>query len=113
MVLSLNQSRRASLRQALLYARETFALMPAHWLRPGVVADIETFLDELAPPDTDRKRDWRGLIHYGASFFLLEKMGAVVGVSNLHIYAAMRGQTLEAFQQTRNQQVTYSVAGKR
>ena len=26
-----------------------------------------------------------------ASFFLLEKMGAVVGVSNLHIYAAMRG----------------------
>ncbi|UMX89678.1 hypothetical protein MJ579_28185 [Klebsiella pneumoniae] len=34
------------------------------------------------------------------SFFLLEKMGAVVGVSNLHIYAAMRGQTLEAFQQT-------------
>ncbi|STV20245.1 protocatechuate 4,5-dioxygenase [Klebsiella pneumoniae subsp. ozaenae] len=58
-------------------------------------------------------RDWRGLIQYGASFFLLEKMGAVVGVSNLHIYAAMRGQTLEAFQQTRNQQVTYSVAGKR
>ena len=51
-------------------------------------------------------RDWRGLIQYGASFFLLEKMGAVVGVSNLHIYAAMRGQTLEAFQQTRNQQVT-------
>ncbi len=26
-------------------------------------------------------RDWRGLIQYGASFFLLEKMGAVVGVS--------------------------------
>jgi gallate dioxygenase len=24
-------------------------------------------------------------------------MGAVVGVSNLHIYAAMRGQTLEEF----------------
>ncbi|MFV0264101.1 MAG: gallate dioxygenase [Kluyvera sp.] len=56
-------------------------------------------------------RDWRGLIQYGASFFLLEKMGAVVGVSNLHIYAAMRGQTLDEFQKTRNQQVTYSVAG--
>ena len=51
----INESRRASLRQALLYARETFALMPAHWLRPGVVADIETFLDELARrPNTDR-----------------------------------------------------------
>jgi gallate dioxygenase len=58
------------------------------------------------------ERDWRGLIRYGAIFFLLEKLGAVVGVSNVHIYAAMKGMSLEAFQQTRNQQVTYSV-GKR
>jgi gallate dioxygenase len=44
---------------------------------------------------------------------MLEKLGAVVGVSNLHIYAAMRGQTLEAFQQTRNAPgALYSVAGK-
>lgn len=57
-------------------------------------------------------RDWQGLIRYGAIFFLLEKLGAVVGVSNLHIYSAMKGLTLEAFQKTRNQQVTYSVAGK-
>jgi hypothetical protein len=33
---------------------------------------------------------------------MLEKLGAVVGVSNLHIYAAMRGETLEQFQKTRN-----------
>lgn len=58
-----------------------------------------------------RQRDWRGLIQYGASFFVLEKLGAVLGVSNLHIYAAMRGQSLEEFQKTRNQQVLYSVAG--
>jgi gallate dioxygenase len=59
-----------------------------------------------------RNRDWRALIRYGASFFMLEKLGAVVGVSNLHIYAAMRGQTLEAFQQTRNAPgALYSVAG--
>ena len=45
-------------------------------------------------------------------FFVLEKLGAVLGVSNLHIYAAMRGQSLEDFQKTRNQQVLYSVAGK-
>jgi len=37
----------------------------------------------------------------------------VVGVSNLHIYSAMRGQSLEEFQKTRNQQVLYSVAGKK
>jgi len=62
--------------------------------------------------DLVRRRDWRGLIHYGVIFFLLEKFGAVVGVSNLHIYAAMRGQSLEDFQKTRNAQVLYSVAGQ-
>jgi gallate dioxygenase len=59
-----------------------------------------------------RERDWQALIRYGASFFMLEKLGAVIGVSNLHIYAAMRGQSLEEFQQTRNAQVLYSVTGK-
>jgi gallate dioxygenase len=59
-----------------------------------------------------RDLDWRGLIHYGVSFFLLEKLGAVVGVSNLHIYAAMRGESLEDFQRTRNAPgALYSVAG--
>jgi gallate dioxygenase len=62
--------------------------------------------------DLLRRRDWRGLIHYGAIFFLLEKMGAVVGTTNLHIYAAMRGQSLDDFQKTRNAQVLYSVAGQ-
>jgi gallate dioxygenase len=56
-------------------------------------------------------RDWQGLIHYGVSFFMLEKLGATLGVSNLHIYAAMRGQDLESFLKTRNTQVLYSVAG--
>jgi gallate dioxygenase len=59
-----------------------------------------------------RRRDWRGLMHYGVIFFMLEKLGAVVGVSNLHIYAAMRGESLEEFQKSRNAQVLYSVAGK-
>jgi gallate dioxygenase len=59
-----------------------------------------------------RDLDWRGMIHYGVSFFMLEKLGAVVGVSNLHIYAAMRGQTLAEFQLTRNAPgALYSVAG--
>jgi gallate dioxygenase len=62
--------------------------------------------------DMVRRRDWRALIRYGASFFMLEKLGAVLGVSNLHIYAAMRGQSLEAFQKTRNAPgALYSVAG--
>jgi gallate dioxygenase len=62
--------------------------------------------------DLVRRRDWDGMIRYGVIFFMLEKLGAVVGVSNLHIYAAMRGQTLEQFQATRNTKALYSVAGK-
>lgn len=62
--------------------------------------------------DLITRRDWRGMIHYGVIFFLLEKLGAVSGVSNLHIYAAMRGQSLEEFQKTRNAPgALYSVAG--
>jgi gallate dioxygenase len=59
-----------------------------------------------------RGRDWIGMIHYGVIFFMLEKLAAVTGVSNLHVYAAMRGETLEEFLATRNTQVTYSVAGR-
>jgi gallate dioxygenase len=56
-------------------------------------------------------RDWRGLIHYGVIFFVLEKWAAVLGVSNLHIYAAMRGQPLDEFLQTRRApSAIYSVA---
>ena len=47
------------------------------------------------------------------TFFMLEKPGAAVGVSNLHIYAAMRGEQFEEFLKTRNQPgVLYSVAGR-
>ncbi len=69
---------------------------------------------ELTEQERDmiRRRDWRALIQYGVIFFLLEKLGAVVGTTNLHIYAAMRGQSLEDFQKTRNAQVLYSVAGQ-
>ncbi len=62
--------------------------------------------------DLVRRRDWRAMIHYGVIFFMLEKLGAVVGTTNLHIYAAMKGMSLEDFQKTRNAQVLYSVAGK-
>ncbi len=60
-----------------------------------------------------RARDWRALMHYGAIFFLLEKLGAVVGTTNLHIYAAMRGESLDDFLKTRNTKVLYSVAAQK
>jgi gallate dioxygenase len=87
---------------------------PAH--RERFLAEPEASFEEagLTPEEREmvRQRDWRALIHYGVIFFMLEKLGAVVGVSNLHIYAAMRGETLEEFQKTRNTKALYSVAGK-
>jgi gallate dioxygenase len=87
---------------------------PEH--RQKFLADPEASFQEagLTEEESDlvRRRDWRAMIHYGVIFFMLEKLGAVVGVSNLHIYAAMRGQSLEDFQKTRNAQVLYSVAGQ-
>ncbi len=84
--------------------------------RRGFLADPEASFAaaELSEEERDllRRRDWRALIHYGVIFFLLEKLGAAVGTTNLHIYAAMRGQSLADFQKTRNAQVLYSVAGE-
>jgi gallate dioxygenase len=84
--------------------------------RARFLADPVPTYDEAALTEQERdlitRRDWRGMIHYGVIFFLLEKLGAVTGVSNLHIYAAMRGQSLADFQKTRNAPgALYSVSG--
>ncbi len=86
---------------------------PSH--RARFLADEEAASSEAGLTDEEkdllRRRDWRGLIHYGVIFFMLEKLGATVGASNLHIYAAMRGESLEDFMKTRNTKVLYSVTG--
>ena len=46
--------------------------------------------------------DWAALIRYGASFFCLEKLARVRGVSNPEMVAGFRGETLEEFLKTRN-----------
>ncbi|RJT16216.1 gallate dioxygenase [Rahnella inusitata] len=101
--------------KALRINRFLHRLIQPAW-RERFLTDQNAMFAESKLTDAEQKLlrelDWRGMIHYGVSFFLLEKLGAVVGVSNLHIYSAMRGETLEEFQKTRNQQVLYSVAGK-
>ena len=49
-----------------------------------------------------RDLDWAALIRYGASFFCLEKLARVSGVTNPEMVAAFRGETLEQFLKTRN-----------
>jgi gallate dioxygenase len=87
---------------------------PAARVRFLADAEAEFAAAALSPEECAliRARDWRGLIHYGAIFFVLEKLGAVLGISNLHIYAAMRGLELDEFQKTRNASVIYSVGSK-
>jgi gallate dioxygenase len=82
------------------FRRNADALMAAHKLT-------------AEEADLVRRLDWRKLIHYGVIFFVLEKLAAVVGVSNLHVYAAMRGQSLDEFQATRNAKIEYGVGAGR
>ena len=86
---------------------------PAH--RERFLADAVQLYDEFGLTPEERSlvdaRDWIGLIRYGVIFFCLEKMAAVVGVSNPEVYARMRGESLEEFQKTRNVSMQYSVAG--
>jgi gallate dioxygenase len=84
--------------------------------RQRFLANPEPMFEEAKLTEEERvmlrARDWRALMHYGVIFFLLEKLGAVVGTTNLHIYAHMRGQPLEEFLKTRNTKVLYSVAAQ-
>ncbi|NEX62973.1 gallate dioxygenase [Noviherbaspirillum galbum] len=86
--------------------------------RERFLSNPEATYEEAGLNETERQmisqRDWRAMIRYGVIFFLLEKLGAVVGVSNLHIYAAMRGESLDDFRKTRNAPgALYSVAGNK
>jgi len=78
--------------------------------------DEEGTMVEAGLTDEERRlvrdRDWIGMIHYGVIFFMLEKLGAVTGIGNIDIYAAMKGMSVPEFQKTRNAQINYGVAGK-
>ena len=86
---------------------------PAH--RARFVSDFEALATEhgLSGEEKDliRNRKWIEMIRRGVIFFVLEKMAAVLGVSNPEVYAAFRGETIEQFQATRKVSMKYSVAG--
>ena len=86
---------------------------PAH--RARFVDDFEALASERGLSDEEkdliRGRQWIEMVRRGVSFFVLEKMAAVLGVSNPAVYAAFRGETLEQFLATRKVPMTYSVAG--
>jgi gallate dioxygenase len=73
--------------------------------RALVTRDLEAAFEELRLSDEERdlvrNRDWLGLVQYGVSFFVLEKFARVQKMSNLQVYAHMRGETLDEFLETR------------
>ena len=83
--------------------------------RACFVNDFEALADEHGLTDEEktliRERRWIEMVRRGVSFFVLEKMAAVLGVPNPAVYAAFRGETLEQFLATRKLPLTYSVAG--
>jgi gallate dioxygenase len=60
--------------------------------RAGLTAEERRMVNAL---------DWAALMRYGASFFCLEKLGRVKGVSNPEMVAGFRGETLDEFLKTR------------
>ena len=88
-------------------------IVPAH--RKRFVDDFDALAAERGLTDEEialiKGRKWIEMIHYGVSFFMLEKMAAVTGVSNPEVYAAFRGETLDQFLATRKVPIKYSVAG--
>jgi len=86
---------------------------PEH--RKRFVEDFDGLAAERGLTDEEidliANRKWLAMVQRGVSFFVLEKMAAVIGVSNPAIYAAFRGQTLQEFLATRKVPITYSVAG--
>ena len=88
-------------------------VLPAH--RERFVNDFEALALERGLSNEEmelvRERRWLDMVRRGVSFFVLEKMAAVLGVSNPAVYAAFRGESLEQFLATRKVPLTYSVAG--
>ena len=86
---------------------------PEH--RQRFVHDFEALATEHGLSDEEkeliRNRRWIEMIRRGVIFFVLEKMAAVLGVSNPEVYAAFRGETIEQFLATRKVPMRYSVAG--
>jgi protocatechuate 4,5-dioxygenase alpha chain len=90
--------------RALKLNRFFWRMVQPEW-RQRFAADPEALMTDAGLSDQEkalvRARDWIGLVRYGVCFFVMEKFARVARMSNLEVYAAMRGESFEAFMQTR------------
>lgn len=79
-------------------------MIRAEW-RERYLADPEQFMQEagLTPEQAEMvtKQDWLSLVKAGANFFVVEKFARVAKLSNMEVYAIMRGESYEDFLKTR------------
>lgn len=73
--------------------------------RAHFVSDPDGLMREAGLTEQEQvlvqRRDWIGLLRYGTNFFVMEKLARVLKQSNLDVYAAMRGESLDEFLTTR------------
>ena len=90
--------------RALKLNRFFWRMVQLEW-RQRFLADPEALMSDAGLSDQEkalvRARDWIGLVRYGVCFFVMEKFARVVRMSNLEVYAAMRGESFEDFMKTR------------
>lgn len=82
---------------------------PTH--RERFIDDFEALAKEydLSEDEKDliQQRKWIDMIRRGVNFFVIEKLAAVLGISNPEIYAAFRGESLDQFLATRKAAIRY------
>ena len=73
--------------------------------RDAFIADPEKVMEDAQLSEAEkvmvRNQDWLGLVKHGANFFVVEKFARVVKLSNMEVYAIMRGESYEDFLKTR------------
>jgi gallate dioxygenase len=89
-------------------------VIPTH--RARFLNDFEALAQEFQLTQEEKEliqnRKWIEMIRRGVIFFVLEKMAAVLGISNPEVYAAFRGETIDQFLATRKVPIRYSVSGE-
>jgi protocatechuate 4,5-dioxygenase alpha chain len=73
--------------------------------RAAFKADERGYMRNFGMTDAEMelvvKRDWKGLVEAGGNIYVLIKIGGAVGQNLLQMGAQMRGESFEAFMQTR------------
>lgn len=73
--------------------------------RARFLAEPDALMREAGLTEEEQRlvqfRDWIGLLRHGTNFFVMEKLARVTKLSNLEVYAAMRGESLDEFLTTR------------